>query len=160
MASNSRVSRRKIKEDWQYSSLEIQISYNAANICPIAFKSPLLAYQYFLIHWDMGLIDMQEQVMVIFLNHGLKLIGHRVIGTGTSRSALIYRQLIAGIAINCLASCVIVAHNHPSGNLQPSTEDFKSMALLKKTLAIVETKLLDSLIITRGGYKSMMGDYH
>src|ERR1700744_4058629 len=98
-----RISLRKIKKDWHFPALEIEARYDGSTICPTTFNNPLLSYQYFMGQWNMDLIDIQEQIMVMFLNNGLKVIGHRLIGTGDAKSARIYTKLIAGIAINCMA---------------------------------------------------------
>jgi DNA repair protein RadC len=57
-------------------------------------------------------------------------------------------------AINLLASGVIIMHNHPSGNTQPSNEDKNITSKLKQTLSIMDINLLDHLIITDQNYLS------
>jgi DNA repair protein RadC len=55
-----------------------------------------------------------------------------------------------------MAASVIVAHNHPSGILQPSDADITFTKKLKKALQLIDVKLLDHLIISESGYLSIM----
>ena len=51
-----------------------------------------------------------------------------------------------------------MAHNHPSGNLQPSTPDKFMTEKVEKALSIMDMKFLDHLIVTRGGYFSFVDE--
>ena len=53
-----------------------------------------------------------------------------------------------------MAAGIIVAHNHPSGNLRPSAEDDRLTKRIKDAAALLDIKLLDHLIIGSGGYYS------
>jgi DNA repair protein RadC len=59
------------------------------------------------------------------------------------------------MALYCLASFVIVAHNHPSGTLVPSDADIKLTKQIKKALHAIHVMLHDHLIISVGGGHSM-----
>ena len=63
-------------------------------------------------------------------------------------------KLIAKYAIDCLASAVILAHNHPSGNLKPSNEDLAITKKVKEGLKILDISVLDHIILTSDGYLS------
>ena len=149
-----KISLKKIRRNWHFPALEIEARYDGSRICPAKFNNPRLVYEYFLGQWDMNLIDIQEQIMAMFLNNGLNVIGHRLIGTGDAKSARVYTNLIAGIAINCMAERVIIAHNHPSGTLAPSNADKRACRHLGATLDLVDIVLQDFLIISRGGFWS------
>jgi len=64
-------------------------------------------------------------------------------------------RLIASLALHSLADYVIVAHNHPSGGLDPSKSDIKSTKQIKKALSLVEVTLWDHLIISDNEYFSL-----
>ncbi len=64
-------------------------------------------------------------------------------------------KLITCIAIKTLASGVILAHNHPSGSLKPSTEDLLITKKLSDSLKLFDIKIIDHLIVSpEGGYYS------
>lgn len=105
--------------------------------------------------WDKELINLQEQVMAFFLNSRNKVIGYRVICTGTRTGCLIDIQLIVSLALHSLASSVILAHNHPSGNVTPSIADIETTKQIKAALNLIDVKLYDHFIITEYGWSSM-----
>jgi DNA repair protein RadC len=155
MASDDMVSLDQIRRKWNFPSLEIKVSYNAIDLCPDKFTNSYVAYKYLLGQWDMDLIDMQEQAMAIYLDASLNIIGHRLISTGGLKSAWIHSKLILAIAINCMASGVIIGHNHPSGDPKPSRADLQATVHMKNCLALLDITLVDHVIITkRHGYYS------
>ena len=105
--------------------------------------------------WDKELINLQEQVMAFFLNSRNKVIGYRVICTGTRTGCLIDIQLIVSLALHSLASSVILAHNHPSGNVTPSIADIETTKQIKAALNLIDVKLYDHYIITMYGWSSI-----
>ena len=56
-------------------------------------------------------------------------------------------RLIIATALKCAATSIIIAHNHPSGNLDPSEQDRKSTKSLNQALELFNISLLDHLII-------------
>ena len=58
-------------------------------------------------------------------------------------------------ALLCNATGVIIAHNHPSGSLEPSAEDVQSTKRIKDALKLFDITLSDHLVITLDGYRSM-----
>jgi DNA repair protein RadC len=58
------------------------------------------------------------------------------------------------MAVKSLSKGVIIAHNHPSGNIQPSEADKKITEQMKEALQLFNIKLLDSLILTENNYLS------
>src|ERR1700722_10208968 len=65
--------------------------------------------------WDNNLIHLQEQFMALFLNSKMEVIGYRTISMGNIACCSVDIRLLASLALHCMASNVIVAHNHPSG---------------------------------------------
>ena len=64
-------------------------------------------------------------------------------------------KLIFGAAIKANACGIIVAHNHPSGNLRPSNSDIDLTKKLKQGGKLLEIDVLDHIIVTKEGYFSM-----
>ena len=97
---------------------------------------------------DMQRIALQEQFIVIYLNQANKVIGTMNVFSGSIKSTVIDIKLILASGILLMSSGVIVAHNHPSGNLKPSREDFALTKRLSTALQYMEMKLVDHFIIT------------
>jgi DNA repair protein RadC len=101
-----------------------------------------------------GTIEMQEQVIVLYLNRANKVIGYYRHTTGGVNSTIMDVKLIISTALKSLSSGIIIAHNHPSGNLRPSDQDIAITNTIKKAAASVDITLLDHIIITKDGYYS------
>lgn len=97
---------------------------------------------------DMQRIALQEQFIVIYLNQANKVIGTMNVFSGSIKSTVIDIKLILASGILLMSSGVIVAHNHPSGNLKPSREDLALTKRLSTALQYTEMKLVDHFIIT------------
>ena len=97
---------------------------------------------------DMQRIALQEQFIVIYLNQANKVIGTMNVFSGSIKSTVIDIKLILASGILLMSSGVIVAHNHPSGNLKPSREDLALTKRLFTALQYMEMKLVDHFIIT------------
>lgn len=113
------------------------------------------AYPFILSVWDKELINLQEQMMAFFFNNRNRTIGYRLLHTGSMQSIVVDIRLVVSLALHTLASFVIIAHNHPSGDLQPSFDDIYTARKIKKALELIDVKLMDHLIISEGGWLSM-----
>jgi DNA repair protein RadC len=103
---------------------------------------------------DKELINLQEQVMAFFLNGRNKLIGYRLISTGTSNKSLVDVKLLVSLALHTMASAVILAYNHPCGNMSASKSDEVVTEKVRDSLSLIDIKLLDHFIICEEGYYS------
>ena len=100
---------------------------------------------------DRGALGMQEQFLAIYLNRANRVIGTKVHFIGGISSVTVDIKVIMATAINLMASAVIVCHNHPSGNLEPSPQDKAITGKLKDALALLDIQLLDHMILTPEG---------
>lgn len=98
----------------------------------------------------------QEHFVVVFLNARYELVGKKTVGIGTVDSVHILPRDIILSALDFNASFVIMAHNHPSGNLVPSQGDIDVTNRTKQALEIVGITLLDHLIITKKEWRSIV----
>jgi DNA repair protein RadC len=108
--------------------------------------------------WDHNKIEYQEQFKVMLLNRGNKVLGILDVSTGGMAGTLADPKIIFSTALKCLASGVVLAHNHPSGNLKPSQADINLTRKLKEGGALLEIAILDHLIVTTDGYLSFADD--
>lgn len=104
--------------------------------------------------WDNDSLPIYESVICIFLNRQNRTLGWLKVSQGGISGTVCDVRLILSTALNCLASGIILAHNHPSGNLQPSEQDNKLVKKLNDGASIIDMKLLDSIILTEDSYYS------
>lgn len=101
------------------------------------------------------LIDLpHEEFWVLLLNRANRVIKKRRISEGGVSGTVADPKLIYKMALEDLASAVVVAHNHPSGNLQPSQNDIDLTKKLKEAGKFLEVQLLDHLIVADTKYFS------
>jgi DNA repair protein RadC len=108
------------------------------------------AYQILKNSWDFNKIEFVEQ----FLNRANKVLGICEVSTGGTCATVADPKIIFSVALKGNASGIIVAHNHPSGNLKPSQTDIDLTKKLKEAGKFLELQLLDHVIITSEGYYS------
>ncbi|MEM8779948.1 MAG: DNA repair protein RadC [Cyanobacteria bacterium P01_G01_bin.49] len=97
----------------------------------------------------------QERFAVTFLDVKNRLIGTQVITIGTATETLVPPREIFREAMRQGATRIIVAHNHPSGNLEPSPEDIELTEQLLEAASFLDIPILDHLILGEGNFKSL-----
>lgn len=97
----------------------------------------------------------QEVFTVAFLNNQHRLIAAEDMFRGTIDSAQVYPRVIAARALQLNAAALIVAHNHPSGEAEPSRADINITARIRMALDLLDIRLLDHLIVTAGEVVSL-----
>lgn len=95
-----------------------------------------------------------EEFWVLLLNRSNKVIDKQKISQGGITGTVTDIRLILKMAIDNLATSLILCHNHPSGNLQPSDADISITRRLKESAALMDISLLDHIIIAGKGYFS------
>lgn len=111
-------------------------------------QSSIDAYDFIYNLYDPDTIGLKETFVVVFLNQGSRIIGYNLHSSGGIDGTIVDNRLIIVTALKCAATGIIVAHNHPSGNLEPSVQDKKSTKNLNQALEIFNICLLDHLIIS------------
>lgn len=97
----------------------------------------------------------QERLAVLMLDNKNRIIAQRVITIGTATETLAHPRDIFREALKSGAVKLIVAHNHPSGNTDPSPEDIALTKQLLQAAKFLEVPLLDHLILGNGNFKSI-----
>jgi DNA repair protein RadC len=95
-----------------------------------------------------------EEFWILILNRSNRVIDKRKISQGGITGTVTDIRIILKTAIENLATSLILCHNHPSGNLQPSDADISVTRRLKDSAALMDISLLDHLIIAGKGYFS------
>ena len=99
-------------------------------------------------------ISTREHFFVLFLNPKHAVLGMETVSIGTLSSSLVHPREVFKQAIKRSASAVILAHNHPSGNCEPSKEDLQVTKRLKDAGELVGIEVIDHLIIGEDRYYS------
>lgn len=98
--------------------------------------------------------DSHEKFAVVLLNTKNRVIRVQQIAEGSLTSAVVHPREVYAPAIVNHAACILVAHNHPSGDPYPSTEDRNLTTALEKAGDLIGIPLLDHMIIGDGTYYS------
>jgi len=96
-----------------------------------------------------------ELFFMLLLNRGNNVIGFVKISQGGLSGTVTDVRMICKYAIDTLATAVIIAHNHPSGNEQPSTHDISMTTKIQQALKLFDVTLLDHVIITENNHYSL-----
>ncbi|PID92392.1 MAG: hypothetical protein CSA96_03345 [Bacteroidetes bacterium] len=116
-----------------------------------AVKSSGMVFKLF--HPLLGDLE-HEEFWLLMLNRANRVLGRYKVSQGGLSGTVIDTRIILKKALDNLASSIIVCHNHPSGNKQPSEADVRITEKLKKAADIVEITLLDHVIIADKHYFS------
>lgn len=105
--------------------------------------------------FDKETIDVQESFYAVYLDNSLKVKGFQLITLGGVNYVMVDQKVLFNGALLALASCLIVAHNHPSGSTISSVEDDKLTRVIAEGCKILNIRFVDHLIITsKGDYYS------
>ncbi len=99
-----------------------------------------------------------EVFYLVLLNQSNVIMATEKISEGGISATVVDIRILLKKAIEYCASAILVAHNHPSGNLKPSEPDIRLTKQIKQAANLMEIGLVDHLIITSGGYYSFMDE--
>ncbi|PIP26887.1 MAG: hypothetical protein COX30_04865 [Candidatus Moranbacteria bacterium CG23_combo_of_CG06-09_8_20_14_all_39_10] len=97
----------------------------------------------------------KEHFVVLYLNARNQLVHKETISIGTLNANLVHPREVFKPAIDCLAVSIIIAHNHPSGEKEPSEADLLLTLRLKEAGKIMGIEVAKHLIITNKDYKNI-----
>ena len=101
------------------------------------------------------LIDLpHEEFWIVLLNRASHIIGQQRISSGGVSGVAVDAKMVFRPAIEALASSLVVAHNHPSGNLTPSQSDIDLTRKLKKAGESLDIAVVDHIIVAHSGFFS------
>jgi len=112
------------------------------------------AFDIFMENWDQDSIEHIEEFKLLLMNRSSSVLGILPVSKGGISGTVTDIRLIYQGAIKTNASGIIVCHNNPSGNLNPSESDTKLTQKIKEAGFLMDIQLLDHLIIIRDGYYS------
>lgn len=98
----------------------------------------------------------QEYLVCLTLDGANKLITKRTITIGTLTSSLVHPREVFADAISDRSASIILAHNHPSGNSEPSQADIDVTNRLREAGELIGIKLIDHIIVTKNSWQSLI----
>jgi DNA repair protein RadC len=144
-----------IKPDWTKVS-EVELIYRSkvkASERP-RLKDSKEVYDFLIANWDLDKIELLEEFKVIYLNQANKVLAIFNVSRGGITGTVADPRLIFAMALKLAASCIILSHSHPSGNIKPSRADEELTSKIKEAGRFLDIKVLDHIIITREQYFS------
>jgi DNA repair protein RadC len=133
---------------------EIFLSYKNKNLNSEQLINSDEVYKFILNYWDDNTLDAQENVKMILMNAGNQVIGVYDMSKGGITSTVVDIRLVLSVALKCLATNIILVHNHPTGNTNPSQADKELTKKFQSACKFLEINFLDHLIIARSNYFS------
>jgi DNA repair protein RadC len=137
---------------------EIHVSYKPGLISSKIISTSKEAYDILTTLFPQETICLQEQFVVLYLNRANRVIGSYQLSKGGITGTIADVRLILSVALKTLATGLILAHNHPSGNLTPSDSDINLTKKVKKAAMYMDIEVLDHMILSSSGYYSFI-DY-
>ena len=130
---------------------EIKVSYQPAISKKPIIKTALDAYNELKEFYPIETIALQEKFVAMYLNRANRVIGIYELSTGGITGTVADIRLILGVALKTASISIILSHNHPSGNLQPSSADKMLTQKIKDACTFLDISVMDHIIVTPDG---------
>ena len=122
-------------------------------------KSPQDAYKILTENWDMDQINLVEECKILLLDNKLRLMSIAEISKGGLTETIVDPRIVFSIALKRRANRIILAHNHPSNNVNPSKADIKLTKEFIQIGKLLRIEIADHLIVTENDFSSMATEY-
>ena len=137
-----------------YTVGEVELTYKSTSKTRSEIYSSEDAYKVLLPTYKEGTICYKEYFKVLFLNQASQILGYTLISEGGITETCADVRVILQAALLTNSVTIILAHNHPSGNLKPSRQDIEITKQVKDAAQLMRITVLDHLILTDAGYYS------
>ena len=129
---------------------EISISYSQKikNDIRVNIKSSQDAADYLRQIWNPDTLNIHETFMVIMLNNANYVNGYYTLSTGGINATCVDIRILFAIVLKSLSTSIILAHNHPSGNLKPSEADKTLTQKVVRAGKLFDIQTLDHIILS------------
>lgn len=111
-------------------------------------------YRVLLSTWNIGVMGFIEEFKILLLNRANRVIGCYEVSSGGICGTIVDPRVVFAAAIKSCAVGIVLAHNHPSGNLTPSESDLQLTRKLKEGGILLDITVLDHIILTGESYLS------
>ena len=132
---------------------EIKVSYTSRVRLSDApqITNSYSAYQVLAAHWDWSEIELREHFNILLLNRASRVKAFYNVSIGGQAGTVVDAKIIFATALKTMSSSIILAHNHPSSNLNPSQADKALTQKLVEAGQLLDLPVLDHLILTPEG---------
>jgi len=134
---------------------ELRVSYRRRSRGVVTGRSPSFTPQmtaaYLRAVWANDTIDLLEDFVMVCLNASLRPLGWVRLSRGGFDTATVDPRVVFAVALQTAAAAIVVAHNHPSGSLEPSDADKQTTRRLQEAGKLLNIRVLDHIILTREG---------
>lgn len=137
-----------------YKVGEVELTYKLTTRNKNKVSSSADAYQILLPTFKAGTIDYKEYFKVLYLNQANQVLGFTQISEGGITETSVDVRVILQAALLTNSVSLILAHNHPSGNLKPSKQDLELTQSIKEAAELMRIRVLDHIILTSEKYYS------
>ena len=139
-----------------FAEVSLRYSPSADMALRPKLHAPNDVFEYLLKLWDLDTIEISETFYVLLFNNKNRLLGWSQISKGSRSATVVDVGHIVTLALLGNASHLVIAHNHPSGELRPSRADIRITGRLVEALGLHDIRLNDHLIINRQEYYSFV----
>lgn len=150
--------KKKLKN--QFEEVKLVYRHKTPVLDRISVRQPDVAYEIFHSIWSDKRMDLQEEFKMLMLDNCLNMLSYATISRGGTSQVEVDSKLVFMTALLRNAKCIILAHNHPSGNLAPSGADRALTRRIEEIGNLFNIRILDHLILTREGYTSLRETGH
>lgn len=141
-----------------YKVGEVELSYKSISKDLYKITDSEDAYKLLRPTYKEGTIRYKEYFKVLLLNRANQALGYTLISEGGLSSTDVDVRIVLQAALLTNAVSLILAHNHPSGNTRPSTEDIRLTKHIKDAAQLMRINVLDHLILTDTDYYSFLDE--
>lgn len=152
----------KLVKPFRFQATPYEYCVKALRECPMPeammlCDTPQGAANYWRLHIESNpYFDSERECFaVLLLNTRRKVKGHQLLSQGTSDTLLVHPREVFRLAIIASANAIIIMHNHPSGEPQPSEADIKVTRDLIRAGQLLKIEVLDHVIIGRPSHSSL-----
>jgi len=131
-----------------YDLAEIKVVYKSKQKNKVKITNSKDVFDVIFPLFDKGTVGYQEQFYLLLLNYANCVLGWVRLSIGGTFKTVVDPKIIFALALKTNASGIILAHNHPSGNLSPSHCDEELTRRISEVGRLLEIKLLDHLIVS------------
>jgi DNA repair protein RadC len=127
---------------------EIEISYKPIKAIKPQIENSQKAYDHLLQFFTKETLAIQEQFVIMYLNNANRIIGMYRVSKGGITETVVDPRIVLGTALKIAATGIILAHNHPSGQLKPSQADLAITKKIKGAAEFIDIRVNDHIIIS------------
>ena len=139
---------------------EITVAYRPERKTGPEIRSSNQAYRVLQELFDKDAFHLREEAICLYLNKANKVLGWYRVSTGGISGTVVDIRIVLSVALKGVACSIVMAHNHPSGNLRPSVHDIELTRKLKESARLMDITLFDHLILSSQGYFSFADEGH